>query len=398
MTLQEASERSSKPIVYSVILLHMLNHVISGAMPIIYPSLMDEFSIGYGQLGLVRSVAGLSAGFPQMFVGLFRRWYSSRVIVSVGNIINSVMNIAIAAGSGFFQFLGFSVAAGLGSSVQHPIGASIVSNGSNPGDRGRMLGLNQSIPSIAFTFTPLVTAYMLTRMGWRPTLGLLSVPAFLLSLFILLFVRGGSDVEAKTRDALNWGSLKESLRNRNVFSISLLRSIEAFGMGVRTFLPLYFIDVLGLTSERSSILYSVLLGGSVLGPVFWGWLSDRTNRKPLIIGIITCSAAGYFMLNIVTGYQGLAALLFFIGFMSQTVVTQSVLSDSVDRRQLDQTFGLYFTIGFTISSFSSALFGYIVEIFSFYTGFSYIAAVIAVSMVPAFFIQEPRNLSKIPTN
>lgn len=399
MAVQEVREKpeSSKPLVYSVILLHMLNHVISGAMPIIYPGLMDEFKIGYGQLGLVRSVAGFSAGFPQLFVGFFRRWFSGRVIVSVGNIVNSVMNMAIAAGSGFLQFLGFSVAAGVGSSVQHPIGASIVSNGSDPSDRGRMLGLNQSIPSIAFTFTPLVTAYMLTRMGWRPTLGILSVPALLLSLFILFFVRGGSDVEGKTRDALNWGSLKASLRNRNVLSISLLRSIEAFGMGVRTFLPLYFIDVLGLTSERSSLLYSVLLGGGVLGPVFWGWLSDRVNRKPLIIGIITCRVIGYFMLNVVTSYLGLFVLLFFIGFMAETVIIQSVLSDSVDRRQLDQTFGLYFTIGFTISSFSSAIFGYIVEIFSFYTGFIYIAAVIAISMVPAFFIQEPRNLAK-PTD
>ena len=394
---QETPEKSSKPLVYSVILLHMLNHVISGAMPIIYPDLMDEFSIGYGQLGLVRSVAGFSVGFPQVFVGLLRRWFSGRVIVSAGNIVNSAMNIAIAAGSGFLQFLGFSVAAGVGSSVQHPIGASIVSNGSAPGDRGRMLGLNQSIPSIAFTFTPLVTAYMLTRMGWRPTLGILSVPALLLSLFILLFIRGGADVEAKTRDALNLASLRESLRNRNILSISLLRSIEAFGMGVRTFLPLYFIDVLGLSSERSSILYSVLLGGSVLGPVFWGWLSDRMNRKPLIIGIIICRVIGYFMLTILTGYLELTALLFFIGFMAETVIIQSVLSDSVDKRQLDQTFGLYFTIGFTISSFSSAIFGYIVEIFSFYAGFTYIAAVIAVSMVPAFFIQEPRHLAEAPT-
>ena len=396
MATQETPEKSSKPLVYSVIFLHMLNHVISGAMPMIYPDLMDEFQIGYGQLGLVRSVAGFSAGFPQVFVGFLRRWFSGRVIVSAGNIVNSAMNIAIAAGSGFLQFLGFSVAAGVGSSVQHPIGASIVSNGSDPGERGRMLGLNQSIPSIAFTFTPLITAYMLTRMGWRPTLGILSVPALLLSLFILLFIRGGSDVEAKTRDALNWASLKESMRNRNVLSISLLRSIEAFGMGVRTFLPLYFIDVLGLTSESSSILYSVLLGGSVLGPVFWGWLSDRMNRKPLIIGIITCRVIGYAALNIVTGYTGLAALLFFIGFMAETVVVQSVLSESVEKRQLDQSFGLYFTIGFTISSFSSAIFGYIVEILSFYAGFTYIAAVIAVSMIPAFFIQEPRNLARAP--
>ena len=32
-----------------------------------------------------------------------------------------------------------------------------------------------------------------------------------------------------------------------------------------------------------------------------------------------------------------------------------------------------------------------------YAGFTYIAAVIAVSMVPAFFIQEPRHLAEIPT-
>jgi FSR family fosmidomycin resistance protein-like MFS transporter len=394
---QETKEINSKPLVYSVILLHMLNHVISGAMPMLYPELIDEFKLSYGQLGLVRSIAGFSAGFPQLFVGFFRRWFSGRVIVSVGNIINSLMNMGIAIGQGFFQFLGFSVFAGLGSSVQHPIGASIVSNGSEPSERGRMLGLNQSIPSIAFTFTPLITAYMLTSMGWRTTLGFLSIPALLLSLIILFLIKGGRDVEGKTRDALNWENLKESLRNKNILSISILRSVMAFRMGVRTFLPLYFIDILGFTSERSSLLYSILLGGGVIGPFFWGWLSDRINRKPLIIGIMACSALGYFLLNLVTSFWGLAVLLFFIGFMVQTVVVQSVLSDSVERNQLDQVFGLYFTIGFTIASFSSAIFGYVVDIFGFYVGFSYIAVVSVISLIPAFFILEPRHLDEIPT-
>jgi FSR family fosmidomycin resistance protein-like MFS transporter len=301
------------------------------------------------------------------------------------------MNVCIAAGNGFLQFLGFSIIAGVGSSVQHPIGASIVSNSSNPNDRGKMLGLNQSIPSIAFTFTPLITAYLLTRMGWRTTLGFLSIPALLLSLFILFFVRGGSDVEGKTRDALNFMTLKDSLKNKNVFSISILRSVMAFRMGVRTFLPLYFIDILGYTNERSSLLYSILLGGGVLGPFFWGWLSDKINRKPLIIGIMICSATGYLLLNFITSFWGLAILLFFIGFMVQTVIVQSILSDSVERSQLDQIFGLYFTIGFTIASFSSAIFGYIIDVYGFGTGFSYIAVVSAVSLIPAFFIQEPRN-------
>ena len=155
--------KQSGQLVWSVIILHMLNHVIGGSMPMLYPDLMDEFKISYAELGLIRSAAGLASGVPQMFVGLFRRWFSARVLISAGNMINALMNIGISMGNGFAQFLGFSVIAGVGSSVQHPIAASIVSHGSDPKDRGRMLGLNQAIPSIAFAFTPLIAAYLLTK-------------------------------------------------------------------------------------------------------------------------------------------------------------------------------------------------------------------------------------------
>jgi len=390
-TAENEEDKQSNPLVWSVIILHMLNHVISGAMPILYPDIMDEFNISYSQLGLMRSASTFAAGFPQMFVGFFRRWFSGRVLVGVGNLVNALMNMLAALSRGFLQFLGLRVLGSVGSSTQHPVGASIVSSATETSKMGRMLGLNQAIPSLAFSFTPLIAAYLLTRMGWRSTLGILSVPALLLSIVLIVFVRGASSVEATTRDALNFSKLRESLKNKNVLAISLLRSVMAFRMGVRTFLPLYFIDILGFNSETSSVLYAILLFGGVLGPFFWGSLSDRVNRKPLIIGITVASIVGYYLLNHVTGFWPLAVLLFLIGFLVQTVIVQSVLSDSVERDQLDQIFGFYFTIGFTIASFSSIIFGYIIELYGFNWGFTYIAAVTGISLLPAFFIQEPRN-------
>lgn len=390
-TAENEEDTQSNQLVWSVIILHMLNHVISGAMPMLYPDIMDEFNISYSQLGLMRSASTFAAGFPQMFVGFFRRWFSGRVIVGVGNLVNALMNMLAALSRGFLQFLGLRVLGSVGSSTQHPVGASIVSSATETSKMGRMLGLNQAIPSLAFSFTPLIAAYLLTRMGWRSTLGILSVPALLLSIVLIVFVRGASSVEATTRDALNFSKLRESLKNKNVLAISLLRSVMAFRMGVRTFLPLYFIDILGFNSETSSVLYAILLFGGVLGPFFWGSLSDRVNRKPLIIGITVASVVGYYLLNYVTGFWPLAVLLFLIGFLVQTVIVQSVLSDSVERDQLDQIFGFYFTIGFTIASFSSIIFGYIIELYGFNWGFTYIAAVTGISLLPAFFIQEPRN-------
>jgi sugar phosphate permease len=368
----------------------MLNHIISGARPILYPEISEEFDLSYSQLGLIRSAATFAAGFPQLFVGFFRRWFSGRVILGAGNLFNSLMNIAASLSNGFWSFIGFTVAAGVGSSPQHPIGTSLITSASDPRDRGRTLGLNQSLTSLSFSFTPLITAFLLTRMGWRTTLGVLSVPAMLLSVYMIVFIKGAAAVEGKSRDALNFGKLREQLRNKNVLSISVLRSVMAFRMGVRAFLPLYFIDILGFKPERSSLLYSILLFGGVFGPFFWGRLSDRMNRKPLLIGIMASSSLGYLALNWVTGFWALVVLLFVIGFLNQTVVVISVLTDSVPRDQLDQVFGFYFTIGFTLASFSSVIFGYIVELFGFYVGFTYIAAVTGISLIPAFFIKDPR--------
>jgi len=379
--------------VWVAIILHMLNHMISGAMPMLYPEIMDEFALSYSQLGLLRSANTFATGFPQMFVGVLRRWTSGRLLLGVGNLINAVMNILAGMSRGFLQFFGFRILGGIGSSPQHPVGASLVTSATDPSKRGRMLGLNQAIPSLAFTFTPLLTAYLLTMMGWRPALALLSMPALVFSLILIFFVKGSSSSEARTGDSLSWASLREAMRNRNVLFISVLRSVMAFRMGVRAFLPLYFIDILGFTAEKSSLLYSVLLAGGIFGPFFWGNVSDRVNRKPLIIGVTAMSGLGYFLLNYVTGFWALAVLLFAIGFLVQTVVVQSVLSDSVERTQLDQIFGFYFTIGFTIASFSSVIFGYIVEFYGFNWGFTYIAAMTVVSLFPAFFIQEPRNMA-----
>jgi len=392
-TPEEKKDQQSSLMVWVAIILHMLNHMTSGAMPMLYPEIMTEFSLSYSQLGLLRSANTFATGFPQMFVGVLRRWTSGRLLLGVGNLINAVMNILAGMSRGFLQFFGFRILGGIGSSPQHPVGASLVTSATDPSKRGRMLGLNQSIPSLAFTFTPLITAYLLTMMGWRPALALLSMPALVFSLILIFFVKGSSSTEARTGDSLSWASLREAMRNRNVLSISVLRSVMAFRMGVRAFLPLYFIDILGFTAERSSLLYSILLAGGIFGPFFWGNVSDRMNRKPLIIGVTAMSGLGYFLLNYVTGFWALAALLFAIGFLVQTVVVQSVLSDSVERTQLDQIFGFYFTIGFTIASFSSVIFGYIVEFYGFNWGFTYIAAMTVVSLFPAFFIQEPRNMA-----
>lgn len=373
-----------------VIVLHVLNHLIGGVLPVLYPSLLDEFGLSYVQIGFLRSASQFAAGFPQMFVGALRRWFSGRVLVGLGNVINAVFNIIASFVGSFHQFLALRVMAGMGSSPQHPVGTSILTTNIDPSWRGRVFGLNMAVPMLASTLSPLIAAWLLVSMGWRSTLLVMAVPSLIASCFTLLFVKEKTDATAETR-SFSFGRLLDALNNRNVLAISTLRTVMAFRMGVRAFVPLYFINVLGMNEGLSSTLYSLMIFGGVVGPFFWGYLSDRMTRKPLVILILPIQCMLFYSLKLVNDTFLLAPILFLIGFMAQTVVMQSILADSIEGTQLDQVFGFYYTLGFTLGSVSSIVFAYVVETLGFDYGFTYIAGVTAVSIVPALFIRETRT-------
>lgn len=373
-----------------VIILHALNHLIGGALPVLYPTLLDEFSLSYIQLGFLRSASQFATGFPQMFVGALRKWISGRVLVGLGNAINATLNIITSRVGSFQQFLHLKLLAGLGGSIQHPIGTSILTTNTDPSWRGRIFGLNLAAPMLASTLSPLIAAWLLVSVGWRTTLSVVAVPSLVVSCFMLVFVKEKTDDAAKTR-TFSLRGLLDALSVRNVLSISMLRTVMAFRMGVRAFIPLYFINVLGMNVGLSSTLYSLMIFGGVVGPFFWGYLSDRMNRRPLVVWILAIQCVLYYSLQLVNETLLLVPILFFIGFMAQTVVMQSILADSIDSAQLDQVFGFYYTLGFTLGSISSIVFAYVVETLGFHYGFTYIAAVTAVSIIPALFIKETRT-------
>lgn len=375
---------TSKLVIATVIFAHALVHFQSGVLPVLYPTMIMEFNIDYVQLGVLQFLSSFATGFPQMFVTFLRRFVSRKILLGAGTLFSSFLNIAASFTSSFQNFLTLRVISRVGISPQHPVGASLITSYSHSSWRGRVFGLNLSLPMVGSTIAPIVGAALLLVVGWRSTLLIITIPVLISGIIILLFVKKEKKEEVKTKRQ----SFLNTLRSKNVLPISLLRSVMAFRMGVRSFLPLYFINFLGLSTELSSGLYSLLLFGGVVGPFFWGYLSDRMKKKPLIIGIITMSGLLYLTLSFVENALFLAPILFFIGFMAQTVIVQSVLSESVEKTQLDQVFGLFYTLGFTLGSFSSLIFGYVVETYGFNLAFSYIAAVTGLSIIPGFFIKE----------
>ena len=76
------------------------------------------------------------------------------------------------------------------------------------------------------------------------------------------------------------------LRDRNLVLVyaSAAAGGGARGLGVlNIFVPLYLTLVVGLDTATVALMYTLLVVGSVPGPMVAGWLSDQFGRKPLIL-------------------------------------------------------------------------------------------------------------------
>jgi len=377
-----------------VVISHAMNHLQTSVMSILFPSIMEEFQLGYIQIGLIRTASSFTTGFPQLFISFLRRRFLGKVLLGVGNILLSVMNMISGLAGNFNQFIFCRVVGGIGGSPQHPISASLLVKNFPLKQRGKVLGFNIAGASLASTFAPLIGAALLVSLGWRSTIFICAVPTFFVGLTFILFVKEAWETNDRAKDApLLGGAFLRAMRDRNVLAISVVRTIFAFRMGVRAFIPIYLINVLIMDITQASLLFSMMLLGGIIGSFMWGYVSDRVSRKSILILVFACASVLFYILTFLRGALLLAIVLFLIGLMTQGAVVQGLLAEVADPTLLDEIFGFYFTLGFTVGSISSVLFGYIVETLGFTSAFTYVSLVTAISIIPTLFISEKRRIS-----
>ena len=185
--LTETKSGSVKSGYVLVMTSHALNHTYDSLLPILYPPMISEFQLSYALVGLLVMGYHLSSGALQLLMGFLGRFVRRKILLGFGMIWQSITNSFISIAQGFEHILLSRTLAGIGSSPQHPTGASYIAESFSKDKLGRALGANIAAAQVGSFITPFVGSLLLSWLGWRATILVFSLPALVVG-FAFLFV------------------------------------------------------------------------------------------------------------------------------------------------------------------------------------------------------------------
>jgi MFS family permease len=379
---------------------HGVTHAFGGLMPLIYPIVANDFGLTYTSIGFLVGFTTFAGGMFQLIYGILDRYVLRRVILAAGQLVIGISCIVTGLATGYATLFLGNLGARLGSSPQHPVGNSVLSDRFAPAERGSALSLHVVGGNIGTVIVPVAGAMLIATVGWRWTLFILSVPAFLLSIALITLIKERKEHrEARHGHAEPAGVLaRRLLSNRTVLLIMLASVIGAAGRGLgalNTYLPLYLNRDLGFDTATVNVLYTCLLVGGVFGPFLLGRLSDRKGRRPVLY--LTYAGACFFTLLFLA--VGVAAplpvggLLIIQGIFSHSdsVILTTYLADVVTPGERDVAFSLFFTVAFGFGALWPTVLGTIADSRGLVAAFATMAALYVVAALCLVPIKQPQT-------
>jgi MFS family permease len=375
---------------------HAVNHAQAVILPLIFLKIIDEFGVGAETVAFLAAAASISAGFVQASFAFITRRLSRRLLMGIGGLLFGLGFAAQGAAPSFGAFALTNIVSRIGGSPQHPVGNGLLAEQFPPERRGFAISAHISGGNVGTVIVAVSGAWLLANFGWRGVSVIFGIPAALVALAILRWVReSGADRAA----AIAEGSVRDAMRviwqDRTIRRIYLASVLGGGGRGLgvaNLFAVLYLTHVLGLPDDTTNLMYGGLIVLSVPMPLVAGWLSDRIGRRPVILGAYVGGALGFLVFIAVgSSMLGLWVGLAIMGLFSfaESPQLQALLADVAPAPIRDVTFALYFTLAFGVGSLWVALYGAIIDVLGETAGLPLVFGLMAASFAAAAAVMFP---------
>jgi MFS family permease len=384
---------------------HGVNHFQNQMMTMLWPAIMAELGLSYTQVGALSAISSALNSLCQGAYGFLTPFLSRCKVLSAGNIGIALGTLLSGLAGSYPVLIVARGIAAVGSSAQHPVGYSLLAS-YFPHNRGTVIALNTSASNVGtLVATPLATALLLV-MGWRQIFWVVSLASLMMGL-VYFFCRDygapSRTGSGKTRLAQGFGSYRRVLKNRQMVLLALVFMVGGAGRdgGVN---QIYFAPHLANDFGYSALMVGTFMTaislGGVLGPIVFGWLSDRMSRTRMLQVSLALSCLG----SLWVAHLGPAEVMLFVSLLLYSAVTssrgpqtQAIVADAATDQDRDAAFSLYFLLGFISQPFWVLITGYLMDTAGFATALTVLSTTYIIGIVILSFVRDERTLAGKPT-
>lgn len=366
------------------VLAHFVHHLLT-ALPVpLLPMIRTNFSLDYTQSGLLISAFSLANGISHVPAGWLADHIDRRIMITAGLCGIAFFGFMAGLSQTYVMMLVFLVLMGLMAGGYHTAAPPMISASVSEDSQGRALGVHMIGGSMSYFLAPLFAAAIAVIWGWRGSFITLAIPTFAFGIIFYKLI-GHLKYAKKTEPEKITGDRKPSSAPRRIQRLIAFIVLSSFTMAVyisvRSFIPLYLVDNLGMSEEAAaSFVAFIHVSGLWAGPL-GGYLSDRFGRIPVIL--LACFIAGpaIYMLNVATFGVGMAVLLMILGMIVyvRIPVSEAFIVNETSERNRSTILGIYLFSSSEAGGVLTPLMGYFIDNLGFNTSFT-IASVSVIVM------------------
>ncbi|MCL4425051.1 MAG: MFS transporter [Firmicutes bacterium] len=288
--------RPEKPNLGLLLLLsfaHAITDINQGSVPALLPFIKEMYQLSYAAAGSILLVANLTSSIIQPLFGYLSDRSTTLWILPFGVFLSAGGVTALGLVPSLPLIYLAVALTGLGVASYHP-GAARVAYFASGARRATGTALFSVGGNIGFALGPLLTTMAVDRLG-RHGIALSMLPGLLTTFLVILWMRGVTPgvlgvgkVDTRPGQQHSPSPARKGMTGINWWGVSLVVLLVAIRswiqFGLITFVPFYYINVLGGSHSLAGRLVFVFLASGALGTVLGGPLADRIGLRPVLYG------------------------------------------------------------------------------------------------------------------
>lgn len=277
-----------------------LDSMDSSIFALVIPALIATLSLSHPQVGYLATAALMGTAIGGWGAGILADRFGRVRVLQFTILWVAVTTLVAAFANSFGHLFAIRFLQGLGYGGEAAVGAVLISEVIRPQLRGRVAASVQSGYAAGYAISvallPVIASMFPEQLGWRVFFAIGVIPAGLVFFIRRLVPESGVYRDAKIAEANGtiappfWTIFSRAHLRRTLAAVIMATGIFGGAYVMITWLPTYLRTALHLSVTSSAGYLALNILGSLVGPVCYGWLSDRVGRRPAFMTFLVLQA------------------------------------------------------------------------------------------------------------